>query len=251
MDIKSNALAINSLLILIATAFINTIVHECAHYLTALYFNLEPVLHHNYVETFIEGTARHQMIESAAGPLFSLIFGTVVLLVSIKLIKPSLLKLFLLWLGMGGILVFMGYILIAPIAKEGDTGKVFDYFGFPIYLSVALAILSFIVINMVFARLAPQFKYYKNALAFDQRTNAKQLFIYPIFGSIIIGTLLNLPVVIWVSLLPTIFMPMAYFSIMGGYYKLKITDAPVQVDKISISLVIVTLLTVVTFRLLV
>lgn len=250
MWIKSHALAINSLLILVVTALINTVLHECAHYLVGLYFGLGPELHHNYVNFTIDGPAEHQMLVAASGPLFSLIFGTIILLISIKQIKPSLFKLFMLWLGIGGILVFLGYILIAPIAKQGDTGKVFDYFGFPIYLTIALAVLSFLLVNKIFARLAPQFKYYKHKEKFDQRANAKQLFIYPIFGAIIIGTLLNLPVVTWVSLLPTIFMPMAYFSIMGAYYRLKIVDAPVLLDKISIALEIVTLVVVITFRML-
>lgn len=251
MKIKSHALAINSTFILVSTSIINTIGHELAHYITRLYFHLKPELHHNYVQSSVNGTPLQEMLSAAAGPLFSLVFGMIILWIAIKYISPSLLKLFMLWLGLGSILAFMGYILIAPIAKAGDTGKVFDYFGFPLSLSIGLAIVSFMVIYIVFVRLASQFVHYKGQQVFDQRANAKQLFIYPIFATIILGTLVSLPVVIWISLLPTIFMPMAYFSIMGAYYRLKIADAPVLVDKISIALLIVTFLVVITFRLLV
>lgn len=251
MWIKSHALAINSALILMSTSIINTIGHELAHYITRLYFHLQPELHHNYVQSSVVGTPLQEMFSAAAGPLFSLVFGIVILWIATNQMSPSLSKLFMLWLGLGGILEFMGYIVIAPIAKAGDTGKVFDYFGFPLLLSLGLAIVSFVAIYLFFVRLAPQFAHYKGKQKFDQRANAKQLFIYPIFVTIILGTLVSLPVVTWISLLPTIFMPMAYFSIMGAYFRLKITDPPVQVEKVSIALVIITLLTVITFRLLV
>jgi hypothetical protein len=70
-------------------------------------------------------------------------------------------------------------------------------------------------------------------------------------GCIVFGTLLNLPVFIWVSSLPTIFMPMSFFSTMGEYKKLSIYDAELVVNKISPWLIAVTVITVGVFRYLV
>jgi hypothetical protein len=47
--------------------------------------------------------------------------------------------------------------------------------------------------------------YYKRALVFDVAATQKQLLLYPILGVIVLLTLLSLPVITWLSLLPTIF----------------------------------------------
>ena len=208
-------------------------------------------MHHNYVSHLVEIGRGQSAIEAAAGPLFSLLLGVIITFFAIKTVKPSLFKLFLQWLGMGNILTFLGYMLIAPIAKNGDTGRVFDYLGVPIYSSIALAILSFLFINWLFAKFATEFVFYKNDEIFNQNETKKQLFVYPIYGSIILMTLLNLPIVTWVSLLPTIFMPMTYFGTMGKYRRLTITDAPVLIDSISYPLVVLCVLSIALFRFLV
>lgn len=251
MKFKTKALLFNSILIAVTASLITTILHEGAHYVTALCLGVPAELHHNYVSTPDATPAFEATIISAAGPLFSLLFGISVLFISIRITKISLFKLFMLWLGMQGILTFFGYLLIAPIAAEGDTGKVFDYLGFPIYLSIGIAVASFIFINKAFSRLARYFVYYKAAGFSDKNEDCRQLLIFPIFGSIIFVTLLNLPVIIWVSLLPTIFMPMTYFATMGAYKGLEITNYQLVIDKISIPLIILTVFSIGLFRYLV
>jgi hypothetical protein len=246
------SLAINSILIVISTSIIGTILHELAHFFTAKYFGIDAQLHHNYVmmsET--QGTEIQKIWVAAMGPLFSLVFGIIVLYISVKIIKPSLFKLFMIWLGMGGILCFLGYVLIAPVAKVGDTGKVFHYFGVPFIAAVIIAILSFVYINYLFGKFAKHFIFYKNEAIFDQNESRKQLFAYPIYASIVIMSLLSLPIVTWVSLLPTIFMPMTYFSTMGAYKKLPLENAELEINKISIPLVILTVASIAIFRYLV
>ncbi|MEZ4879794.1 MAG: hypothetical protein R2801_06495, partial [Chitinophagales bacterium] len=129
MKETKNALAINSILIVISVTLLVTIIHEFGHYIVAQYFGFHPSLHHNYVnfnETI--GTDTQNTIVAAAGPIISLIQGIIALIIAIKIIKPSLFKLFMQWFGMQGLLTFMGYFLIAPFATEGDTGKIFAYF---------------------------------------------------------------------------------------------------------------------------
>lgn len=252
MKLKNYSLAINSILIILCTTLIGTVFHECAHFLTGLFVGMHPELHHNYVR-FPEndGTELQQTIVAAAGPVFSLVLGILFIFWSKRLKTPSLFKLFLLWFGMNGFLSFLGYFLIAPIASEGDTGRVFAYFNIPILISVIIAILSFIFIIRLLRNWAEEFRFYKNKTVFDQKENARQLFLYPIISSIVLVSLLSLPVTTWVSLLPTIFIPMAYFSVMGSYKNLVLKNAEFEVRRVSILLLISTILTAVIFRLLV
>ena len=248
MNLKNNSLLINSILIIVSTTIIGTILHELAHYFTALHFNMQPHLHHNYVHNDVVGTPQQEVLMVAAGPMFSLLFGIVVSLFSIKYIKPSLLKMFLLWLGMGCLLVFFGYIFIAPVAKNGDTGKIFEYFAVPMYLTVILSIASFIFMNWLISMFAYQFVFYKNEETFSLKKNIRQLFLYPILLSIVIMTLLNLPTKSFISLSAVLFLPMTYFSAMGKYKSLKITDANLVINKVPVVLVITTILLIAIFR---
>lgn len=248
---KQKALAINGVLIVILTAIINTVLHEAAHFVAANLLHVPAVLHHNYVQTADDTPERPGIIIAAAGPLFSLFFGLIVSAVSIHLIRPGLLKLFTLWLGMGGLLTFFGYLLIAPIATNGDTGRVFNYLGIPIYVSIAIAVGAFVYINKMFGAFARYFVYYSPSFDFDKLDTSRQLFLYPIYGSIIIVTLLSLPVITWVSLLPTIFMPMTFFGTMGAYRRMTFSTPTVIIDKVSTWLVILTLVSVAVFRYLV
>ena len=248
---KTKGLALNSILIVISTSIIGTILHELAHYFVGLYFNLNPELHHNYVRSGTKGTELQTTIMAGAGPLFSLVFGCIILYISIKFLKPSLTKLFMTWLGMGSILGLLGYLLIGPIAKSGDTGKVFAYLGIPTYITIVISIASFFFINYLFVKLANQFIFYKNDDNFEKIETQKQLFIYPIFASIIIMTLLSFPIVTWVSLLPTIFMPMSYFSTYGKYKGMNNIKPDLIINRVSPTLIVLTILAIIIFRYLV
>ncbi len=247
---KLKSLGINSILIAVATTLMFTMLHELGHYFTAQYFELKPVLHHNFVMPTLRGTDAQNAMVAAAGPLLSLLLGIIILIISTK-IKASLLKLFMTWLGMGNILECVGYFLLAPIAKNGDTGKVFAYLGVPLFLSIIIAIAAMMLATLVFRRCVSQFVFYKSEATFVKSDVQRQLFLYPIFGSIIIVTFLNLPMITWVSLLPTIFMPMTYFSTWGAYKKLKNIEPVLVVDKVSLIIVIVCIATISIFRYLV
>lgn len=251
MIFENKYLGINSVLIVLLSSIIATILHEFGHYAVALYLNLNPELHHNYVIPLTEGSLKYQVVMAAAGPLCSLLIGIVALYVSIKWIKPSLLKLFFLWLGMQNILMFLGYMLIAPITKDGDTGKVFDYIGIPLFLSISIVISFFIFINFLFSKISNQFVFYKNEELFNTQENSRQLFLWPILSSIVMMTLLSFPIYSWVSLLPSVFMPMTYFSTMGRYKKLNIKNAELTINSLSVPLVILTITSIILFRLLV
>jgi len=248
MTLKNNSLGINSTLIAISTSLISNILHESAHYLIAKYFNLNPELHHNYVKTLIEPSDKQLMFIALAGPTFSLIIGIILLFISIKFISPSLKKLFLLWFGMSSILNFLGYMLIAPFIIDGDTGRVFNYFKIPFFISIIIAVITFLISKKLFQYLSKEFIYYKNAEIFDKKENQKQLLIFPIIFLIIGVSLLNFPIAVWFSLLPTVFVPMTYLSTIRTYKKIQIIDAEVTINKISITLLILTTTVIIIFR---
>ncbi len=252
MNIRNNFLAVNSILIVISTTLIGTVLHELAHFSVAVYYGLRPELHHNYVNfSNTIATGLQTAIVAAAGPVFSLAFGTIVLLAAIKIGKISLFKLFMLWLGMNGILSFLGYILIAPIAKNGDTGKVFDFLNIPTAISFLIAFIALVIITKIFSRLSKEFRFYKSSDLFIQKENEKQLLLYPICSSILIVPILNLPVIHFLSLAPAIFLPMAFFGTMKAYRKLNLNDAELTINHVSKPLVIVTIISIVVFRILV
>lgn len=251
MFLKNKYLGINSVLIALSSSIIATILHEFGHYVVAIYLNLNPELHHNYVIPLTEVSQKSQILMAAAGPLFSLMIGILVLYASIKWIKFSLLKLFFLWLGLQNILMFLGYMLVAPIAKDGDTGMVFDYLGIPMFLSISIAISFFIFVNFLFSKFSNQFVFYKNEDLFNIQENSKQLFLWPILSSIVMMTILSFPIYSWVSILPSVFMPMTYFTTMERYKKLKFTNAQVTISNLSVPLVILTIISIMLFRFLV
>jgi hypothetical protein len=251
MNLKNHQLTINSILIAISTSIIATILHETAHYFAAKILNLNSELHHNYTKLLSSTNEKELMLIAASGPLFSLLLGIILLYISIKLIKPSLLKLFTLWFGMNNLVVLFGYILIAPFVKNGDTGRVFSYFKIPFFISLLIAITSFYILIKLFKSLSKEFFYYKSTEHFNQIEISKKIFLYPIFFSIVINTILNLPVVNWFSLMPTIFIPLTYLSSMNSYKKLNITNSKITINSISLPLIILTILSILCFRILV
>lgn len=110
---------------------ITTILHELAHAVTGLTLGSEPVLHDTFVEH--HGLSRSgEAITAAAGPIFSLVQG-IVLLVGKQHSQirsaPRLLQLFLLWMAIHGLVNFFGYLITTPFARHGDIGQVAEYFG--------------------------------------------------------------------------------------------------------------------------
>lgn len=249
--LRKYALAIDSILLLLSATLIATLLHEGAHYITALSFGLKAEMHHNYVLVENYDTLRQQILVAAAGPLFSLIIGLISLLIA-ALIRPwTLTKLFFNWLGIIGFLGFFGYMMIAPVVHTGDTGFVLQAWGIPESLQILMALLSIAIFILFLYKMAPQFAAYKSAGIFDKRQTANQLFKFPIYVLVVCGTLLNLPAPHWESLLPAICIPFSFFTIFGGYMKMDITGPPASIETIPVTLVTLTLLSIAVFRIMV
>lgn len=249
--LRKYALAIDSILILLTATLMATLLHEGAHYATALSFGLKAEMHHNYVLVANYDTLRQKIIVASAGPLFSLVLGLISLLIA-ALIRPErLTKLFFNWLGIIGFLGFFGYMMIAPIVHTGDTGFVLQALNVPEWLQILTALLSIAIFILFLYKMAPRFAAYKSAGTFDKMETANQLFTFPIYALVIFGTLLNLPAPYWESLLPAICVPFSFFTIFGGYKKMAISNPPTSIETIPVPLVALTLLVIAVFRIMV
>jgi len=154
-------------------------------------------------------------------------------------------------MGMYGFLVFLGYLLIAPVVTHGDTGKVFSYLKIPLALSIFIAFISVIAIFILLSKLSRELRFYTAGRNCHRNENCRQLLIYPIFASIILVVLLNLPITNYISLLPTLFMPLSFFVMIGGYKRMTIRNTQLIIDRISIPLAIISIFSIAIFRYLV
>lgn len=104
-------------------ALVTTVLHEVAHATTSAFFGGQPVLHHVYVMHY-HATGARAPWTTAAGPLFSLLQGLVLMSLWPRLawLRPAA-RLFLLWLGLDGCMNFFGYLLTTPFVPGADLGE--------------------------------------------------------------------------------------------------------------------------------
>ena len=246
------AFATNNVLIYITTSIIVTILHELAHFLVANYFDLHPVLYHNYVNYSDKFTASQGLYIAAAGPLFSLLQGIICMFWTKKIKQKGLFSLTILWLGLQGILTFMGYLLIAPFFAYGDTGKVFAILGVPMFMRIIISILSIIIITWYYLKQTAEMVQYAYSDDLDRKTIARDLLLLPIFLGGLINASLQLPVPTFLSLIAPIFMPFTFMSVYGNYRNIKhdFLKPSVLIKEYSISVIIFFVICVTVFRIL-
>lgn len=87
-----------------------------------------------------EGSSSQQIVEAGTGPVFSLILGLVLMVVARRW-GSGFVRLFWMWLAFMGVQNFVGYLVIAPVASGGDTGRVLALLDAPawVYVVVGLA----------------------------------------------------------------------------------------------------------------
>ena len=101
----------------------NTLLHESAHAVAGLSLGLTATLSPFSVDYDGQTTTRQDIITAAAGPVFSLVMGLVLMVVA-RNWGRGVVRLFWMWLAFMGVMNFVGYCFIAPFAQAGDTGQV-------------------------------------------------------------------------------------------------------------------------------
>ncbi|MCX6230730.1 MAG: hypothetical protein NTZ33_04230 [Bacteroidetes bacterium] len=209
-----------SMLFVIATLWQQTL-HELGHFIAAILLHSKDIsIYHNYVQHDSSAlTLSARLIIAASGPLFSLVLGIFFHIVCASFKKRNLLFLFFLFMSVFGYINFGGYLLVSPFFTGGDTGFIFLSLGFPIWLTITMAIIGAVFLFFIVKILSRFFV----EMATEEIMNNKserRIFIgslvkYPLFLGIIITALLNLPVVTFLSLLYPIFSPFTLFWSYG------------------------------------
>ena len=127
---RGRLLLSNSTLALILAALVAITSHEFAHAVAGLLLGQTPTVYAASVSYAEPGSVSTQMITAAAGPLFSLALGIVVCNFGQSLGR-GFGRLFSMWLGLIALQNFAGYLVIAPFAREGDTGRLFALLRLP------------------------------------------------------------------------------------------------------------------------
>ncbi|NVO19408.1 MAG: hypothetical protein HXX13_06895 [Bacteroidetes bacterium] len=211
---------VNSVILFIIANILETTLHECGHFLTAIALNAQDVtLHHNYVdykEAILPLEAKLWI--SAAGPITSLFIGILFQVLCYIRYQKDQVFLFENYMAIFGYIGFFGYMMIAPFFASGDTGYFFQALRFPLWSVILMAIIAFITLYILMASLTRNFvqvcPYESLEIRHARAMFMKQLVLYPVMIGIVLTTLLNLPVITFLSLFAPFCIP---FTILWTY----------------------------------
>ena len=255
-------LIINSTLLFSIATVATMTMHEFGHFIAAVFFHAkEAALHHNYASYQLEELPlTNQLIIVAAGPLFSLLLGIVFNLLCSRYSKRNLLFLFLLYMSAFGYIAFGGYLIIAPLFSNGDTGFICSALNFPMWLTIIVALVGVAFMLYIMKILSRYFVELATPEIINDKTQRRAFFNtlikFPLYLGIVITTLLNLPISVFVSLAYPLFSPLnllwSYgYCLDANYIAPKANRELNHLCKVSPMLIIAFILTITYNRLLV
>lgn len=203
-------IVINSTILFVIASIIEMTLHEFGHFVVGfLVHTKDLVLFHNYVADNPDELSLLKIIFiKAGGPLVSLFIGILFQFICSKQSKRNLLFIFNLYMSVFGYIVFFGYLLIAPIFINGDTGYICHVLHFPIWFTVSIAIIGAIILFLLMRSLVKYFVEVgtENIISTKESRTPfiKSLILLPLFIGILITTLLNLPIPTLLSLIAPI-----------------------------------------------
>lgn len=113
--------------------------HELSHAVAALALGLSPVVRPFSVDTGGVTAAQHA-ITAAAGPLFSLVSGLVVL--ALPRFGTPFGRVFVLWSGLVSVQECTGYLITGLFVPDGDVGTVLAATGDPFWVGVLVFVVG-------------------------------------------------------------------------------------------------------------
>ena len=111
--------------------------HEYAHGILGWILSGGSVVRGSSADALGELTSSQAGIVSLAGPLFSLVSGLVIYLISQRL-APGFARTAVLWLGLASMMNFFGYLMTAIAGGPGDIAAAIVDFGLPGWVAIAL-----------------------------------------------------------------------------------------------------------------
>lgn len=210
---KQKSIILNLISVFVVAFGLTTFLHEFAHAITAKLLGVESILFHTYVSYDNSTTlAIHQIYILSSGPLFSLLQALGFLMLLRKRDKIDFIAFFYLWMGIIGIVVFLGYIMMGPFVPYGDTGRIYAILSIPSYISFSLSILALIAIIFFFRKLTPVFANFlfslKAVTEFESQKTFMLIFGFPLFVGTVINILISLPAPTMMSLAFPIAVPL-------------------------------------------
>jgi hypothetical protein len=219
MEGQRNIIIKSSVLFVIASILEMTL-HEFGHFFAAILVHAKNnAIHHNYTSNDDAGLSlAADIFIKGAGPMVSLTIGITCHFLCSRLRRRDSLFLFNLYMSVFGYIGFFGYLMIAPLFTEGDTGYICHALGFPLWLTITIAVTAGVVLFVLINHLMRYFVEMGSQEIMERRTLRaifiRSLILYPLFIGLVITTALNLPVPVFLSLVAPICSP---FTIMWAY----------------------------------
>jgi len=208
---------VNSFFAFVSAFILTTIIHESGHFISYLLAGAQPVLHHNYVQVSGENlSSQVKIVAALAGPVISLIQGTIFALIVAKKQSNNSKYLLFLWLSLLGFINFFGYLMLTPLSTKGDTGKVAEMLDLPYFYRIMIAVLGITILIVIVLKIG---KYFANFISAETKLSVKSkyvnsLVLFPIIAGSIINVLLAFPIPV---ILSVIYPATSAFVILSSY----------------------------------
>jgi hypothetical protein len=213
-------ITINSAILFVISSVTAMTLHEFGHFFASILVHAKQIsVHHNNTSNIDAGLPLASVLFiKGAGPLVSLIIGTLFHFLCSRQPKRNILFLFKLYMSAFGYIGFFGYLMIAPIFQGGDTGYICHALGFPVWLTIIIAVTGAIALFFIINKLMKYFVEMGSKEIIENHasriTFMSSLLLYPLAIGIVITTLLNLPMPAFISLIQPICSP---FTFLWGY----------------------------------
>lgn len=139
-----------------AAFLVTVLLHELAHALMALAVGVHPILFNSHVDAPPTGP-RQEILIALAGPVFSLAQGVAALALTARGRSTGPGGLFGLFLGVFGIINFLGYVMTGPVVDYGDVGQAEKLLGVSAAAAIAAAVAAAVAVTLAVRRTAPLF----------------------------------------------------------------------------------------------
>ena len=152
-------LAFTATCLYVAAYLLTIMVHELGHAFTSWSLGGHPVLHNTSVDTLNQAALPVATLVriTAAGPLVSLGQGMLLLWYAHRTRATGAAALFGLYLGVFGVINFLGYLMISPLVPGGDTGQLVALLHVPVIAQWVAAVLALVLLMRIIRRTGPLF----------------------------------------------------------------------------------------------
>ncbi len=226
-SVATKYIILNSTIAFSIACILAMTLHESGHFFAAIIVNAKGIsIHHNYVNYTDKGLSKGQMIFiKAAGPIISLLIGLIFHFICSRDKARGISFLLKLYFCSFGYIGFFGYLLIAPFFAVGDTGYICKALGFPIALTIGIAIAGALILFFIMKSLMQYFVELGSREIIENSETRKKfissLILIPVLVGIIITTLLNLPTINVISLIAPLCSPFTFLWTYGFALKKK------------------------------